>query len=166
MHCTALYCTSLNSSSKLITTCNAKLPDSATKVIIAVVLHKTILFNGHETNGKSTELNYHLTRASRTANSHLATIEWPATTTFIIVFTRSLHRSVSWTRSIHSIPHHLISLRSVLILSSHLCLSRPGSGLFPFGFPTKNFNAVLLARIRATCPAHLILLGILHSNCT
>jgi hypothetical protein len=32
-------------------------------IIIAVVLRKTILFNGHETNGRSAETNYHLTRA-------------------------------------------------------------------------------------------------------
>jgi hypothetical protein len=39
------------------------------------------------------------------------------------VFTRALHWSLSWDRSIESIPPHIISLRSVLILSSHLCLS-------------------------------------------
>jgi hypothetical protein len=41
---------------------------------------------------------------------------------FIAVFTRALHWSLSWARSIQSIPPHPISLRSILILSSHLRL--------------------------------------------
>jgi hypothetical protein len=39
---------------------------------------------------------------------------------FIAVFTRALHLSLSWARSIQSIPSHPISLRSILILSTHL----------------------------------------------
>jgi hypothetical protein len=37
---------------------------------------------------------------------------------FITVFTRALHWSLSWARSIQSILSHLISLRSILILST------------------------------------------------
>jgi len=48
---------------------------------------------------------------------------------------------------------HPTSCRSVLILSSHLCL-----GLFPSGFPTKTLYTPLFTPVRATCPAHLILL--------
>jgi hypothetical protein len=48
---------------------------------------------------------------------------------------------------IHSIPSYL-SLRFILILSTHLRLGLP-SGLFPSGFPTNVLHA--------TCPAHLIL---------
>jgi hypothetical protein len=33
------------------------------------------------------------------------------------LFTRALHWSISWARSIQSISSHLISLRSILILS-------------------------------------------------
>ena len=49
------------------------------------------------------------------------------------------------------------SWRSILILSSQLCAGFP-SGLFPSGFPIKIPNTPLLFPIRATCPAHLILL--------
>jgi len=46
--------------------------------------------------------------------------------------------------------------RSVLI-SSHLRPNLP-SGLFHPGFPTKTLYTPLLASLRATCPAHFILL--------
>jgi hypothetical protein len=62
--------------------------------------------------------------------------------------------------SMQSIPPHLISLRSILILSTNLLLC-PYSGLSPFGFPTNILYYVRIAilPIRAKCPAHLILLG-------
>jgi hypothetical protein len=49
---------------------------------------------------------------------------------YITVFTRALHWSLSWARSIQAIPPHPLSLRSILILSTHLRLGLP-SGLFP-----------------------------------
>jgi hypothetical protein len=48
-------------------------------------------------------------------------------------------------------------LRSLLILSIHLRLRLP-SGIFPSGFPTNILYEFLFSPIRATFPAHLILL--------
>ena len=53
---------------------------------------------------------------------------------------------------------HRTSWRSILMLSSYLRLGVP-SGLFPSGFTTKPLYTPLL--IRATCPAHLILLDLI-----
>ena len=52
-------------------------------------------------------------------------------------------------------PSHTTSCRSILILSSH------PSGLFPSGFPTKPLYTSLLSLIRATCPAHLMLVDLI-----
>jgi hypothetical protein len=41
---------------------------------------------------------------------------------FMTVFTRALHWSLSWARLIQSIPSHHISLRFILILSTHIRL--------------------------------------------
>ena len=54
-------------------------------------------------------------------------------------------------------PHHT-PWRFILILFSHLCLGLP-RGLFPLGFSTKTLCTSLLNHIRATCPAHLIILN-------
>jgi hypothetical protein len=53
-----------------------------------------------------------------------------------------------------SSPQHS---RPILKLSIHLCFGLP-SGLFPSGFPTNNLYTFFFSPIRATCPAHLILL--------
>ena len=76
---------------------------------------------------------------------------------FVTAFTTARHLSVSRASWIHSIPLHPTSWRSVLILSFHLRQGFP-IGLLPSGFPSKILYTPLLAPIRATCPAHLILL--------
>jgi hypothetical protein len=63
---------------------------------------------------------------------------------FITAFTRALYLSLSWARSIQSIPSHPISLRSNLILSTHIRLGLP-SGLFHFAFPTNILHAFLFS---------------------
>jgi hypothetical protein len=58
-----------------------------------------------------------------------------------------------------SSPSHPISLRSILT-PTYLCLCLP-SGLFHSGFPTNILYALLFTPIRATCPAHLIILDLI-----
>jgi hypothetical protein len=62
---------------------------------------------------------------------------------FITVFTRALHWFISWAWSIQSVPSHPISLRSILILSTHLHLALP-SGLFPLVFPQISYMQFVL----------------------
>ena len=76
---------------------------------------------------------------------------------FITALTSIRHLSLSWSNPIQSIYTHPTSWRSILILSTHLRLGLP-SGLLPSGFPTKTLYTYFSSPIRATCPAHLILL--------
>jgi len=76
---------------------------------------------------------------------------------FITALTSLRRLSLFWASPIQSIYPHPTSWRSILILSTHLRLGLP-SGLFPSGFPTKTLYTPISLPIRATCPAHLILL--------
>jgi hypothetical protein len=58
---------------------------------------------------------------------------------FITVFTKCHHWTLSWASRIQFAPSMPVSLRSILMLSSHLRLGL-SSGLLPSGFPTKMSN--------------------------
>ena len=79
------------------------------------------------------------------------------TRVFITALTSFRQLSLYWASPIQSIYPHPTSWKSILILSAHLRLGLP-SGLFPSGFPSKTLYTPLSSTIRATCPAHLILL--------
>jgi hypothetical protein len=70
----------------------------------------------------------------------------------------SLVPILSQINPIHSIPSYP-SIRSILILSTHLRLGLP-SCLYPSGLPI-NIQYAVLFPLRATCPAHLILLDLI-----
>ena len=82
---------------------------------------------------------------------------------FITAFTSARCLSLSWASSIQSIPPHPTSWRSILILSSYLCLGLP-SCLFPPGFPAKTLYTPLPSPTHATCHAYPILLNFI--TCT
>jgi hypothetical protein len=57
-------------------------------------------------------------------------------------------------------PHpHPVYIRSILILSSHICLC--SEWIFSSGFPTKMLYTLLISPIRATFPVHLTLLDLI-----
>lgn len=66
---------------------------------------------------------------------------------FVTVFTRACQLSLSRVRRIQPRPSHLVSLKSIPILSSHLRLALP-TGLFLQPFPPK-----LWVHLPSKCPA-------------
>ena len=73
---------------------------------------------------------------------------------FITAFTSARHLSLSWARSIQSIPPNPTSWKSILILSSHLSLGLP-SCLFPSCFPTKTpYTPLLSPYVLHALPSH------------
>ena len=79
---------------------------------------------------------------------------------FITTFTTHRHLSLSWSKSIQSMPLKPTSSRSTLILFSHLRLGLP-SGLLSKSSPTETLYAPLQFRTHATCPTNLILLDVI-----
>ena len=76
---------------------------------------------------------------------------------FITALTSVRQLSLSRARSIQSMPPHPASWRSILILSSHLCLGYP-SYLFPSGFPTKSLYTPILSPKHVYNTIHLIII--------
>ena len=76
---------------------------------------------------------------------------------FITALTNVRHLSLFCANPIQSRYPHPTSWRSILKSSTYLRLDLP-SGLFPSSFPSKTLYTSLSSPIRATCPAHLILL--------
>jgi hypothetical protein len=106
--------------------------------------------------GKSTSLTHSLIHSWNWALLEKLPIAQPlkkfpafyGTRRFITAFTRALHWSLSWARSIQSLPSHPTSLRSILIVSTHLRLGLP-SGLLPSGFPGKPKRNKTLGTLRS-----------------
>ena len=97
------------------------------------------------------------------ASQFSASQEIPAlygTWRFITMITSAHQLSLSWASSTQSKLPHPNSWRSILIWSSHLCLSRP-RGLLPSGSPSKTLHVPLLSPIHAPCPVHLQLLDLI-----
>ena len=73
---------------------------------------------------------------------------------FITALTSVRHLSLSWANPIQSIYPHPTSWRSILILSTHLCLGLP-SGSFPPVSPPRPYTPPLLTHTRhMSSPSH------------
>ena len=129
--------------------------------IVSACFHSILVLSGAATD----LLTYLLTPWCRVLLEKLTGLQlvkkFPAvhgTRRFITALASVRHLYLSWASPIQSIYPHPTSWRSILILSAHLCLGLP-SGLLPSSFPTKTLYTPLSSPIRATCPAHLILLN-------
>jgi hypothetical protein len=96
---------------------------------------------------------------SREATSCAATPELSSTLWNSKVQYRIHKMPLFWPRAIQSRPPHSIAPRSILTLSTQQRIGLP-SALFPCGFPTNSLHAFRFSAIRATCPAHRILLNL------
>ena len=74
---------------------------------------------------------------------------------FIMASTNARHLTLSWDRSINSIPAHPIYWRTILVISFHLNLGLP-SGLFTSYLPTIPLYATLLSSTHSICISFFI----------
>jgi hypothetical protein len=93
--------------------------------------------------------------SNRSVIEEATSVLWNAKVHYRVHKTR--YWSLSQARLIQSTSPHHITLRPVLMLSSHLLLGLC-SGFFPSDFPSKILHASLVSLMRATLSAHLILL--------
>jgi hypothetical protein len=73
---------------------------------------------------------------------------------FITVYTTARHWTLTWDRSVQSTTYNPISVRSILILSSHLRLGLPEVSSIHIFRPI--FLNFFVSRMLATCPTHHI----------
>jgi len=95
-------------------------------------------------------------------NCHSASQEIPHLW-FIIVFTRAHNWSYPEPCEHHYTHSRPFSLKSIVILSSHLHLGIPSS-LFTSDFPTKTLHTLFICPMCGTWPAYLIILDFDHPN--
>ena len=115
-------------------------------------LHTTVGTTGTVTE-QQTPPRSHSWEASGSSSGQVSYGNWR----FITIFTTASHLSLPWATSIRSTHSHFISVRIHFRINFHL---RQGFaiGLFPLGVFTTETLLVFHYFMRATCPAHLVLL--------
>ena len=106
------------------------------------------------------DAHYKKKKLSWEANRFWACQEIPSilwTWIFITTFTRANHQSLSWVRSIQSMPLHPTSWRSILIVYPPIYAWVFPADSFPQVSPHQNLYVPLFTPIYATCPAHVLL---------
>jgi hypothetical protein len=102
--------------------------------------------------------------ANCAATRELSSILWNSKVQYRVYKSLPVVPILSHINPIHTTSSHPISLRSILILSTHLSLGLP-SGLVPSGFPTISYmHSSSPHSCYMSCPSHLPRLD--HSNYT